>query len=164
MGFLKPIDLAFASNSCGVIGDLSSPITTDDDSTSIVDDHGTFSSWDPQYELNTTNGGTGQPYTSILDLRADKIQNLLSIQHWDWISDFVSIQYEDLLMYGTYQLIKRIEVSSNVESICAPSPPAPQRLNKTKLRSNYIEFMNSYYKHWDTEELIEYYPIPSLQS
>ena len=135
----------------------------DSDSSSLIvaDDHGTFSSWDPQYELNTTNtGGIGQPYTSILNLRSDKIQNILSISNWDWISDLVTIQYEDLLKYGTSEhLIQKIELSTGVTSSCIASPPAPQRLNKTKLRSNYIEFINTYYEHWDIEELIGYYPI-----
>ena len=136
-----------------------------------------FSAWDPQYELNVTSittkttqstkkdddrGTISEPYESILNLRSDKIVNFLSIQTWDWISDYILIRYEDLLRNGTQQLISRIEQSSHQVSQCPiglPSLPSPQRLNSTKpLRDSYIRYMNERII-WSTESLIGYEPI-----
>ena len=141
-----------------------------------------FSAWDPQYELNVTtsttkednksttttvkkdddHGTISEPYKSILNLRSDKILNHLSIQTWDWISDYILIRYEDLLRNGTQQLISRIEQSSQQLSQCPnglPSPPSPQRLNSSsKLRDSYVKYMNERII-WTTESLIGYEPI-----
>ena len=110
-----------------------------------------FSGHQPQYELR--NDGSGEPYTSIVELRSDKIINFLGVAEWHWIDAVLSMQYEDLLKQGTEILIKEIQRRTGVEPRFLPTPPQT-RMTRTL---NY-EFATWMKKHvnWDVEALIGY--------
>jgi len=106
----------------------------------------------PRYEFKEN----GQPYASILEMRAAKIKNFLSIKDWDWIMDVHVEQYERLLQKGTSHLIDYITSITGVSANCTPIPPQI-RPKKQSLDPVYIEWMN-HHVDWKTEQLIGYTP------
>jgi len=112
-----------------------------------------YSGWDPQYELHYNNSGL--PYSSIIDLRADKIRNHLSIASWDWVSKLVAIRYERLLEEGTGWLLRDIEAAAGFKAECPDTPAAPERLTKYPHKKSYVKYMNER-ADWEAEELVGY--------
>ena len=106
----------------------------------------------PRYELN--NDGSGKPYNNILEMRADKIRNFLSIKDWDWIEDVRVIQYERLLSEGTATLISYIEGITGLTANCTAVPPQKNRPPKP-LDPAYVQWMN-HHVDWNAEKLIGY--------
>jgi hypothetical protein len=103
------------------------------------------------YELR--NDGSGQPYDSILELRADKIKNFLSIAVFDGIQDFFPVQYEQMVANGTATLIRNLEQALGVK---AQYPPMdPQSVPSRPLSPEYVEWMKAHVD-WETEALIGY--------
>lgn len=120
-----------------------------------------FSAWDPQYELR--QDGSGLPFDNLLEMRASKIRNHLSIQHWDWISHLEVIQYENMLRNGTGPMLRFLELllshgrgSPMIFANCSDIPPAPERLNKYKHRPKFLAAVDER-TEWDTESLIGYF-------
>lgn len=105
----------------------------------------------PQYEMK--NDGSGKPYASILDLRADKIRNHLSVASWDWVTEFISVRYEDLLSAGTGDLIRQIESASGIQAQCETCPP--QNRAKRKLKSKMVKYLTEHLD-WEAESLAGY--------
>merc|ERR1712127_227152 len=66
-----------------------------------------YSGHKPIYELK--QDGSGEPFASILEMRAAKIKNFLSLKDWDWVQDSIPVRYEKLLSEGTDFLISQIE-------------------------------------------------------
>ena len=58
----------------------------------------------PLYELHPPSSGSmaGTPYSNLLELRADKIQNFLSVSDYDGVVDVIAIRYEDLVWDDGY--------------------------------------------------------------
>jgi hypothetical protein len=106
----------------------------------------------PRYEFKEN----GQPYASILEMRAAKIKNFLSIKDWDWIMDVHVEQYERLLQRGTSHLIDYITSITGLSANCTPIP-SQIRPKKQSLDPEYIEWMN-HHVDWKTEQLIGYTP------
>lgn len=106
----------------------------------------------PRYELKEN----GRPYASILEMRAAKIKNFLSIKDWDWIMHVHVEQYERLLQEGTSHLLDYITSITGVSANCTPIPPQI-RSHKQSLDPDYINWMN-HNVDWNTEELIGYIP------
>jgi len=119
-----------------------------------ADGGGDFSGHKPIYELR--NDGSGEPYASILGLRADKILNFLDVKKWPWVTDVIHVQYEALLERGTEFLIKEVEEKTGIKSSCTPNPPQQRR--KRPLDKKYVKWMTDHV-HWDVEELIGYKPM-----
>jgi hypothetical protein len=113
-----------------------------------------YSARDPQYELR--QDGSGLPYNSIMQLRQSKIRNIMSVESWDWITDFKVVRYEELLKHGTEGLIKQVEDILGVQMKCTPSPPAPNRLSPYPLEPKAIRLINSLL-NWDIEAKVGYY-------
>jgi hypothetical protein len=111
----------------------------------------------PQYEMR--NDGSGLPYKNILELRADKIKNHLSVAEFEWVRDFVSVRYEELLGSGTEFLVKQIEKVTGVEAMCEPF--APQNRPKRSLNSAFVRYMTEHVD-WDAEALVGYQPQTSV--
>lgn len=103
------------------------------------------------YEMR--NDGSGQPYDSILELRAAKIQNFLAIEHFTGISDFFPVQYEAMARNGTASLIGDLERALGVKAQCPPTEP--QEPSSRPLSPKYIEWMSKHVD-WETEALIGY--------
>jgi hypothetical protein len=103
------------------------------------------------YEMR--NNGSGMPYDSILELRADKIKNFLSIADFDGIQDLFPVQYEQLVRHGTATLIRNLEEALGVKAHCTPMNP--QNLSSRALPSEYVEWMKEHID-WETEALIGY--------
>jgi hypothetical protein len=103
------------------------------------------------YEMR--NGSSGKPYDSILELRADKIQNFLSIADFDGIQDLFPVQYEQLVRNGTATLIHNLEEALGAKAHC--SPMDPQTLSPRPLSPEYVEWMKEHVD-WETEALIGY--------
>lgn len=103
------------------------------------------------YEMR--NDGSGNPYDNILELRAAKIQNFLSIADFGGIQDLFPVQYEQLVRNGTATLIHTLEEALGVQAHC--SPMAPHTLSSRPLPPEYVEWMKEHVD-WDTEALIGY--------
>jgi len=118
----------------------------------VSNDHN-FSGWDPQYEHRYN----GTPYDSILDLRADKIRNIvLDVPSWDWVAKFYNLQYETLLKRGTSELLKSLKQATGHTPECQAFAPAPERLSNYNHRDEYIKTINNMVD-WEAENLIGYH-------
>lgn len=118
-----------------------------------VDNKPNYSARDPQYELR--QDGSGKPYDSILDLREAKIENIMSIESWDWVASLEVLRYEDLLAYGTESFLKYVEEITGTKMQCTPSPAAPERLSSYKLDSKIKKLIDKKLD-WDIEGMIGY--------
>lgn len=86
----------------------------------------------PLYELR--RDGSGTPYRHILELRSDKIVNMvLQLPMLFSLGGFMVVRYEDLLRRGSYFLLKNIATMVGMDEIpleCQPSKPQPERLRQ----------------------------------
>jgi hypothetical protein len=109
----------------------------------------------PQYEMR--NDGSGLPYNNILELRADKIKNHLSVGEWPWVQDFTAVQYEELLSRGTKFLVRHIEKATGVKAQCVPYEPQPKRTKYSVPRA-YKRWLTDHLD-WESEALVGYEPM-----
>jgi len=114
-----------------------------------------FSGHKPIYELK--QDGSGEPFSSILEMRAAKIRNFLSLKEWKWISNSIPVQYEKLLSDGTDFLLTQIEEELGIKRQCKAVPP--QNRKKRQLPPDYVKWMTENVD-WESEGLIEYEPWP----
>lgn len=112
-----------------------------------------YSARDPQYELR--QDGSGKPFNSILDLREAKIENIMSIESWDWVASLEVLRYEDLLTHGTESFLKYVEEITGTKMQCTPSPAAPERLSSYKLEPKIKNLIDKTLD-WDIEGMIGY--------
>lgn len=105
----------------------------------------------PLYELN--HDGSGRPYPSILDLRADKIRNHLKVSKYSNVRDFVVVRYEKLVQYGTQFLLEHIEEVTGVKAKCSPTEGQNRTLRD--LDDDFVKYMAEQVD-WSAEELIGY--------
>ena len=111
-----------------------------------------FSGQLPRYELK--DDGSGDHYNNILEMRADKIRNFLSIKDWDWIEEVYVVQYEKLVKQGTAALIAYIEDVTGLKAQCTPTPPQQDRPSSA-LNSDFVNWMNKHVD-WEAEKMIGY--------
>jgi len=116
----------------------------------------------PVYELDIN--GSGHAYSSIIDLRADKIQNFLRTASWVNVTAFLSINYETLMRPSEFgKLLQAIDADSggNLNSQCDISTIsdyiAPS-VTEHSLDSNYdyVKWMDDNLD-WDVENMIGYH-------
>lgn len=116
----------------------------------------------PLYELD--HWGTGSPYKSILDLRAAKIRNFLSIITWEHVELFLPLQYETLTAAnGFSQLVDEIALQTGLQAKCDAtheSFKAPV-FWESELDVEYVTYMNTY-ADWEAESLIGYNTLESV--
>lgn len=110
-----------------------------------------FSGHKPFYELQ--QDGSGEPFGSILEMRAAKIKNFLSVQEWGWVQDSIPVQYEQLLAEGTDFLMSQVESKLGITRNCEAAPP--QERKKRTLSREYLTWMRENVD-WETEKLIGY--------
>jgi len=109
----------------------------------------------PIYELR--RDGSGLPYDSIVELRADKIRNhVLEVKNYtSFVEEVLVVRYEDLLTEGTGPLHRRISGITGVAPHCDVTPPQPQRPGRT-LPDGFQEWMDQHVD-WGAEALVGYY-------
>lgn len=75
------------------------------------------------------------------------------------LKKLITLQYEDLLQYGTDFILKPIEKMTGVKcnDDYIPTPPQPNR-GQRKLDDDFLDWMNKYVD-WNAEALIGYYPM-----
>lgn len=63
--------------------------------------------------------GSGRAYSSIIDLRRDKIINHLSVANFVGTRAFLPMRYEDLNANGTSVLLRSIEEAAGLKANCS---------------------------------------------
>ncbi len=116
------------------------------------------------YELQWD--GSGRAYSSIIDLRRDKIINHLSVADFAGTKAFLPMRYEDLNANGTSVLLESIEEAAGVKAKCSAitgkGGRRRRRLNAkpitkhAELPNEFIEWMNEFVD-WEVESRIGYH-------
>lgn len=106
----------------------------------------------PKYEL--LPDGSGRAFNSIIDLRAAKIENFLSVAEYDFVSRLLLVRYEDLKFGGTEVLLREIETETGVKANCRATPAQSEDKVLT-LPEGQIGWLNEFV-NWEVENLIGY--------
>ena len=114
------------------------------------------------YEMQ--HDGSGRAYSSIIDLRRDKIINHLSVANFVGTRAFLPMRYEDLNANGTSVLLQSIEEATGIKANCSAIMGkggrrrlAEKRITKhASLSDEFIDWMNKYVD-WEVESRIGYY-------
>mmetsp|Transcript_11124 Transcript_11124/g.20818 ORF Transcript_11124/g.20818 Transcript_11124/m.20818 type:complete len:215 (-) Transcript_11124:1382-2026(-) len=109
-----------------------------------------YSNHQPFYEMK--NDGSGEPFGSILELRSAKNLNFLSTLDYHFVKQLWIVRYEDMLRWGTDELIREIVVAlgGGVTANCTPNPP-----QKRQRRSIGSEELNYLLEHIDWKSEID---------
>lgn len=118
--------------------------------------HLPFAANDPVYDKNTTNG---KPFENLLQLRAMKVKNFLSIpERWE-LAGIGFIQYDSLLGNGLKPLVEDISralgINSNDNDIACPSLPHFEK-SPYNLTVGFRDWITNS-ALWDVESLIGYH-------
>lgn len=105
----------------------------------------------PFYEMR--NDGSGKPFRSILEMRAAKNINFLSVKEYTAVKELWILQYEALLRRGTSEIIHNIERLTGSKAACNASPPQTRRGRQIVLEE--MEFLKANVK-WEAEKFIGY--------
>lgn len=97
--------------------------------------------------------GSGLPYNNILELRSDKIRNLLSLR--DAVDHFESLAYEQWMYQGTKSIIQRLEKVIGTPAQCNPLPPSNKTLEATHHNVDFADWLRKHVD-WETEALAGY--------
>jgi len=114
-----------------------------------------FSGHQPLYELR--NDGSGEPFDSILELRTAKIKNFMGVKEYPFVHDAWNLKYEDLILEGTAELLRKVEEVTGVKANCEASPPQKNRW-KRSLDPMFVKYLNDHLD-WDVERSIGYEQI-----
>lgn len=127
-----------------------------------------------KYELN--RDGSGRAYSSVIDLRRDKIVNHLSVADYEGTRAFYPLRYEDLKAGGTEELIAEMERVTGLTrgANCTPfegSGPAAFNAEESRRRlrtgkdnplhehkelpDGFVDWMNKYHD-WEVEGRLGY--------
>jgi hypothetical protein len=112
-----------------------------------------YSNHQPMYEMR--NDGSGTPYQNIMEMRADKIRNFLSVKDYPGIADVWIAQYEYLVTKGTQGLIDQVAELTGLVPNCTASPPQ-QRRNRP-VSKDMAEYIRQHL-NWTVESWIGYGP------
>lgn len=110
-----------------------------------------FSEHQPFYEMR--NDGTGKPFESIIQLRGAKIRNFLNVSSYKSVAELWILQYEQMVRYGTQELIREIESITGITARCIASPPQ-NRYNRI-IDGNMKNYIGKKLD-WTAEALIGY--------
>jgi len=124
------------------------------------------------YKYELQRDGSERPYSSIIDLRRDKILNHLSVANFKGTQHFFPLRYEDLKANGTEELLAAIERTTGRtrHAKCTAFKPRVQQQKERRLKTGkdnplhthkvlpkeLIQWMNKFVD-WDVENMIGYY-------
>jgi len=111
---------------------------------------------DAIYELRRDK--SGEPFNSIVSLRAEKIRNYVSTQKYPNVHQVIAVQYESLIVQGGLEnLMQTLMEATNIPSRCELSDKSlkPSHESKPSYEKMYIDWLDSN-ADWVTEELIGY--------
>lgn len=112
-----------------------------------------YSERQPFYELR--QDGSGEPFDSIVDLRAAKIRNFLLTAEYDRVSALWILRYEDLIKEGTARLIEKLEMVTGQTATCEPFEAQGDK-HRRQLDLKMIQWLMKRVD-WDAEALIGYH-------
>lgn len=117
-----------------------------------------FRGFYPLYEMQ--RDGSGRPFSSIIDLRNEKIVNfVLELPMLTDVAGFMVVRYEDILLKGMDFVLKRLQkmlrLPDKAMNLCKNIPPQPDRL---KARAVADDFRKYIVEHMDShlESLLGY--------
>lgn len=107
----------------------------------------------PFYEMR--NDGSGEPYDNIMELRSDKIRDILEIKKFPGVADLWMVQYEYMLAEGTQSLLDHITEWTGIKPQCKAFPPQnrPQR----ELTKEFVNYVTAHL-NWTVEAEIGFVP------
>lgn len=106
----------------------------------------------PFYELK--QDGSGEPFESIIEMRAAKINNFLETKSYPHVADTWPVHYEYLLAKGTKEMLDRISDLTGVAYKCDPFPVQHRR--KRELPQEFLDYVTKHVD-WETEKLVGYH-------
>ncbi len=115
-----------------------------------------------EYKYEFQHDRSERGFSSIIDLRREKILNHLSVADFLGTRAFLSIRYADMDCNGLLDLVKRLEEATGYEANCnATQSMATHRLAQQQIRGpgelpgDYIKWMDRFVD-WDVESRIGY--------
>jgi hypothetical protein len=121
-----------------------------------------YSEHQPFYEMR--NDGSGLPYDNIMDMRTDKIRNMLSVVDYEGVADLWVVQYEYLLSKGTDHLLTKIEEWTGLKRQCQPKDPQNRKPKPSRIISPEFAAHVRQHLNWTVEEWIGYQAEPSREA
>ena len=113
-----------------------------------------YSEQEPFYEMR--NDGSGHAYANIMELRSDKILNVLSIREYPHIASVWATQYEYLLETGTGFLLERIRNVTGIEPHCQAVAPQVRPEKKTRVVTpDFARYVREHV-NWTVEAMVGY--------
>ena len=116
-----------------------------------------FSEDKPVYEMKPN--GSGEPFDNILEMRAAKINNMLEVKNYTGVYDYWLLKYEDLLAFGTAELVEKVEKMTGVKANCTAFPK--QHKSPRRLEPDMVQYLTDNVD-WNVERLIGYLPGAKL--
>lgn len=114
------------------------------------------------YKYELQHDGSERAYSSVVDLRRDKIINHLSVADFLGTRAFLRFRFEDLNANGTSLLLQSVEEATGLKAKCnATMGKARSLVEKSitkhgQLPAEFIEWMNKFVD-WDVERRIGYF-------
>ncbi|KAL7467565.1 hypothetical protein ACHAXS_007811 [Conticribra weissflogii] len=105
-----------------------------------------------KYELN--HDGSEKPYSSIVDMRKEKIMNHLSVANFEGTKAFLPNRYEDLYMEGTSVLLEKLKELTGLEPRCK-AIEGKGVIKHKEVPRDYVKWMNRFVD-WGVEGHIGY--------
>ena len=107
-----------------------------------------------QYKYEYQHDGSERGFSSIIDLRRDKIVNMFSVADFRGTRAFLPFRFEDLDVNGTSVLLRSVEEATGLKARCnATSGNAITTYSELPI--DFIRWMNQYVD-WDAESRIGY--------
>ena len=107
------------------------------------------------YELR--HDKSERAYSSVVDLRRDKILNHLSVADFprEMVTRFLPFRFEDLVANGTASLLRTVEDATGVTAKC--NATRGRTLRHRKMPEDYVSWMGRFVD-WEVERRIGYFP------
>ncbi len=116
-----------------------------------------------EYKYEYQHDRSERGFSSIIDLRREKILNHLSVADFRGTRAFISLRFEDMDVNGVHELVKRLEETTGLKARCnATRSMAPHRLAQHKIATleelpdDFIKWM-SRFVDWEVESQIGYF-------
>jgi hypothetical protein len=115
-----------------------------------------------KYKYEFQHDGSERGFSSIIDLRREKILNHLSVADFRGTRAFISFRFEDISDNGMVDLVSSVEDLTGLKAKCnatvgtAPNLLAQQKITKLKeLPGDYVKWMDRFVD-WEVESQVGY--------